>query len=1034
MLLNPYHFVWRELGVAATASRVGAAFDLSGKPLTDGVGIADYLQYSPTIFDETQILPTPFTGNEVVWGYADTVANTKALAAAHPGSIVYENLCGLFSPLPSGREMSALRILDDGTRPIWFIQTGTHGDEVDAVRGTYNWIQRLLTSSAPIYKWARDNISIHWLVVSNPDGRFHNKRRNGDDPSSAVGVNLNRNWDWFFDATPDTDKGVTAFDQIETANFRDWMLTGTRLARGKLIVDFHQWSSQTTYGYLHDNSLWKGEEGAHLRRACYHYIFSAMKGRNWATLNPVNGTSNMRPVEYKSARKPYPIYWALARMAPGAYGFLWESPNTENQAINGTVTMDVLDGTLRAMRDSVSTALKPCFYAAPEVLPTEIINNNSLLTEWDATNARPTWTRISGLTAATATDADGAYVELTRPLLSGFPTTFTVAASVSHIAATAHESFILIAGGKRTSSKAVSENVTIEYFAAPPPTSAGNPIPVITAKNIAPLPSVLQEFALANDGTYIYAVCGHTGTAYSASIYRIPIATIETSPWTLWATLSKGIQRHTAEIWNGKLLIIGGRDSTAYLNTIIAVDLATTTESVLGTFSTARGWHKTIVDADKLYIVGGWTGSAALTSTRVIDLPTMADTALASLPFTRREGSLVLRKDDNNVKRLWWLAGRETDGTFSETIYYYDITANTWTGLLTGSGYTRVDEVGDDDGVLLSPEPFKRINGVAAYNPYSDKIHFWGGEDTTTTLRDTVFNFDPDLREMDVRVANDSSWGYLRASQTHTAQLGESYTLESVVQNAELPPSNKTTYIRPTIYVGPLGSPRTFRFAYTIPPANKAMTMSMPIQVLPANYNSAQELRAYYRHYTAGSRSKLRAMQLLRKPFCGVVSPLTGKAPDVVSATFAAELVADKKRIVRGAFTPRWGSQVNCTVDVLTFSTGGSLTNCRLRWVGSSSTVGDAFPDSTTAGKFELVYTIGGVETVVVMANDWEVNHDRFAPHPKRDTVHFELRGVPTGIQLKLVFYGISASAVIPSGTISGCSSNGAGVSLYISH
>merc|ERR1712107_971412 len=85
-----------------------------------------------------------------------------------------------------------------------------------------------------------DNINWYYLPSANPDGyeysinqdRYWRKNRAPNSGSSCYGTDLNRNWGFHwaetgvsFDPCSEVYCGSAAFDQVESANIRDFVLT-----------------------------------------------------------------------------------------------------------------------------------------------------------------------------------------------------------------------------------------------------------------------------------------------------------------------------------------------------------------------------------------------------------------------------------------------------------------------------------------------------------------------------------------------------------------------------------------------------------------------------------------------------------------------------------------------------------------------------------------------------------------------------------------------------------------------------------------
>ena len=145
---------------------------------------------------------------------------------------------------PAGFDLRLLRITNaaiPGDKPAMFVMSGLHAREYTPVQLNLKFAQWLLSNygTSAEATWLVDHHEFHLLLQANPDGRkiaeggaLQRKNRHdyGGCGSSAIGVDLNRNFPFYWNLVPggssghlcsDTYRGPTARSEPETAAVDD---------------------------------------------------------------------------------------------------------------------------------------------------------------------------------------------------------------------------------------------------------------------------------------------------------------------------------------------------------------------------------------------------------------------------------------------------------------------------------------------------------------------------------------------------------------------------------------------------------------------------------------------------------------------------------------------------------------------------------------------------------------------------------------------------------------------------------------------
>ncbi|MGN7611892.1 phage tail protein [Magnetococcales bacterium HHB-1] len=1000
----------------------------------------DALYYSPFRFISLKPDDHSFIENEPVWSYDQIQADMKDIAASY-GNAEYDTV----GYSVGGREIGALRLFDDGNRPIVGFSQGIHGDERDAAQAFSLCFRRLLDSGYddPVYNFIRENLTVYFIGTVNPDGMASTEastfggsgiRNNGNN------VNLNRNWPYYWEVSPDTDKGSEPASENEPRAIIAWMEQNERVQRCISWLDIHGWNSLSTWGFLSEQ-IYHDIEAQRTQRATFLYIQELMRKRDWGDFSFEYGTPY--PREYRSARKPYIYTWiinAAARYpeARNVWGGIFEYPQRESNGSACVGMLDFVKGVLAGACDAIQSRAGGAV-VTPAYAP---INDNGHLTAWDDANERPTSFTINGLRLThfptKPPSNTRSFVRSYRPEDVGW--THPVAGG--GYALTSNVFYVV--GGYN--------NEAVIFTSRSELLSSGKKIydPGLPVKS--------KHGAMTTDGQYLYFV-GGWDDVYHATIWRAKLPSAEgekISNWQAWHSLSEGIQRHTVDYWNGYLIITGGRTEGGYQSAIRLLNISTKQETILAHLPSARGWHTSTVHNDTLFIFGGWSGFSTRYGVYKVDLNSGEITQTTSLPYSRAQQGIAVHDD------IAYLCSGRTGSSKSSKIFWYDlddeIVGQLDYDLIGGDGNESTREGSNDSApdiirpAVLSPACF--------VHPTDGWLGIIGGE-SSDGVEDRFWFVDLGNKDMYLRQTESTHWGYLRIGRTFYGNPGESYSVNVAVRNADSVNDARNPYVRITVLIGPLSNiSRKLRQAYTVPPQESFFTFTIPF-ILQAGES---EFRIYLRHYGGGTSVDIGAFQVVSTPWSGFIVPSDGKGADRYQVTFRNALnnphasgitydsmrsrifhqhgknIGTNSQSVSGMFSPIWGSQqvVNDLV-ILDFDCHQSMDITRLQliytgWEDYSNGIPNSKYPSLVAypatGRLWWRWTIYGNEYSVTVWENFELNHARLNREWRRDVINWKVKTYRGIITLYCWFYGrLFKKEIVSSGDPDG---NFTAASIYI--
>lgn len=206
---------------------------------------------------------------------------------------------------------------------------------------------------------------------------------------------------------------------------------------------------------------------------------------------------------------------------------------------------------------------------------------------------------------------------------------------------------------------------------------------------------------LVTAGGSLYYIGGQTGastTGQTAVYYATPSSGNVAS----WLTASNGLPaartQFGAAVWNGRIYITGGLDTSAASQTTVYaspslssggdITSAWTSTGMTG-FNVARSGHVTMAYAGNLYVLGGYTGSDYLNDVQYAQIA--SDGTVGSWSYTTSLPQRIRQADGYAANGFMYLfGGRSADTTCTANTYVAPISANTT--ISSGNNPTGVGE------------------------------------------------------------------------------------------------------------------------------------------------------------------------------------------------------------------------------------------------------------------------------------------------------------------------------------------------------
>ncbi|PWV97429.1 zinc carboxypeptidase [Paenibacillus cellulosilyticus] len=223
------------------------------------------------------------------------------LAAEHPDDISKSFLGNDSTGLPiysyqfKGSEVkqrSSYSSFYTRSLPKIIIATNIHGDEKASTYAIANLMKLIYTNwgSSPLLEYLRFNVQFVVVPIVNPYGFNNVTRRN------ANGVDLNRNFDYRWNASTDDYKGASAFSEVESQYIRTLI---TNNLDAMCFLDFHMNGSS---GYDWTETYWSNINQIipenQLFDPASRFIISKMTRRGQSTYNVPSDSGIIGRISY----------------------------------------------------------------------------------------------------------------------------------------------------------------------------------------------------------------------------------------------------------------------------------------------------------------------------------------------------------------------------------------------------------------------------------------------------------------------------------------------------------------------------------------------------------------------------------------------------------------------------------------------------------------------------------------------------------------------------------------------------------------
>jgi len=930
------------------------------------------------------------------------------------------------------RNMYALRINDDGVKPVYGISNAIHGNEVDNTQGIFSFFKKVLdiNNTDPALAHIRDNVTIVHLVACNPDSIVLNQRYNAND------VDLNRHFPYSWSINTSSAKGSAPASEIEAINIIQYLTSTNIVKRVITWLDFHQWGfyGQDYWGLL-THQIYDSQLARSHQRGVVQYIRDIMKKR---IASGVYNDFDMRfddPIVYesRSRNKPYIINWIKKHTDfKEAWCGVVESPGFFNPSeidpvyAPGSIgeylpvcslgSFDVLHGLAYATADVVSGA-KDGFFASPDLgIP---LNINPTMEAWDSDNRRPQYYRYNKAALSQSTQ-DGKYAVLMEmPSFGFYPKKISLVSSAQNYSQYFNSEIVVTYGGRNQDSQ-IRDIRTIRL-------SDGK----IISQPITPALPQVQSAAIAISETKAYVSGGftsHPSTTYQDGVYQISHADLDKENpapqnWVQIANLPIPVQRHSMAYWEHDgsqyLIVSGGRSSSEYISDIYKIRVGGGSVEVtkIGDLAGKKGYHTSCVYNNVLYVFGGYSGSVGYNKVERFDLLTNTLLSDFRLPNTRREHGMAF---DRNTGIAYLTLGRQTSSIWHDTIVKVDLNTEE-----TENINPELASDGDREEEFFIPQPYR--TGMITYYDSdlesSDKIGIVCGLDKDSDLEtDTYYEYILEDNLMTVRSTADSSWSWLRPNRYFKGDPGDEYLITVELKNADPRinryPENdvfadmKDPSTRLIVKTGDsISQPdRNLRTGYFTPSSDGFQKYTYPLILKEGEPG----FRCWLRLYRAGTKVFVRKFEVHKVVNVdNVVQP-----KNVIDYTIQDASYKTRKTYVKGVLSPFEGTQRDIP-DTTLLNTecdpSFEITNIKLKYTAH---VDESLLDQSQlfgksrrnflhpTGKFYLEYTKNGsVETVDVFDRP-ELNLYWYRQHYRRDMVHFDMKINEGAVVFSIYFYG----------------------------
>jgi N-acetylneuraminic acid mutarotase len=184
--------------------------------------------------------------------------------------------------------------------------------------------------------------------------------------------------------------------------------------------------------------------------------------------------------------------------------------------------------------------------------------------------------------------------------------------------------------------------------------------------------------------------------------------------WTPKASMAEKREYPEVAVVNGKIYVIGGHNSTGYLNSVEEYDPSTDTWSTKAYMAEKRGGHQTTVVNGKIYAIGGYDAANSFTSVEGYDPATDRWTAKASMAQKRSLLGVAVVSG-----KIYAIGGHNSTG-YLNSVEEYDPATNTWTtkaSMVENRGEYQVAVVNGKIYAIGGRNSTGYLNSVEEYDP-----------------------------------------------------------------------------------------------------------------------------------------------------------------------------------------------------------------------------------------------------------------------------------------------------------------------------
>jgi len=661
-----------------TVARTGSAWNpYDGKSYREnkprfGDGLIFNCAVRPKLFD-TFTEPTSFMWYHPTQGTPNLIDRQATFETQYPE---FDKV--VLGSSYQGREIVGYR-LGPITRKHWVVDMVVHGNEADGAQGTFRAMEILARD--PIFQAFRDEWTIFFVPALNPDGWYLGTRNLAEIGPNGLTINLNRNWDWFWDeyaASSYESKGSAPESTLEAQAF----------------LNYYR-DPQVTFGFLLDQHADRGVGARYMSRDRIWRQLALAPGvagevpNNWRTLwldwiiwRYVGHVTHIRARDaggfdnycryYRSRFRPH-LHSYFSSL--GVMSMAMEDEKVSDAGGRETVASACnfrLDATLAAAICCTESLWINDYEEALllESGPRAQLLSNANFRSWQDDEYRPGFYTMSRMTTARASEANSYNED----------------------------------GGRATE---MTSQTLIE----------------------------LSQAAEFNAG----ALTGYTSALIVTSqgqLFKIPTAVADESgdvidplsSFTSWmgAAAFAGDVDGTIQVFGGGSSEKDAAPTTQYYRLSDTTETSLVAVGAVPPGTQHAGFCDNFLDDPSLaaregYLVGGWTGIAPTQAMYKVNVATLTWTLSAATLPTPTYGALAVYDPVRNY--VWIIGGFNAAGTPQTSVGYWDIGADTYTP--------------------TAPLPLALGYVAGVYARFDGRIYAYGGQLSTGDMSPNIYRLNP---------------------------------------------------------------------------------------------------------------------------------------------------------------------------------------------------------------------------------------------------------------------------------------------------